>query len=215
MNSNPTAIDYEVERQERQAREERQAALLRMKVRGVARLLGGRFLDEDADRSCHTIELAPTVHLWARRDWHRRDMIHWGTRCPLAPSHAARSVCTAIDRPVAAIAADLRRRLVPAAYSTCKTAMENAARARDIEHARNAQIAELEQVLGPLKKSHDQSHYTEGFSIRRSDLLGGGFDGQYRAEIRVRSWHCLIMIAQLIAEDRRIAAKDKKVDATE
>ncbi len=209
MNLSTTAIDYEAERRARQAREERQAALLRMKVRGVARLLGGRFLEEDADRSSHTIELAPTVQLWARRDWQKKDMIHWGARCPLAAHHSAPTVCTAIGRPVAAIAADLRRRLVPVAYAACKTAMENAARTRDQEHARNAQVAELEHVLGPLKKSHDnQSHYTEGFSIHRSDLVGGGFDGQYRAEVRVRSWHCLLMIAQLVAEDARLAAKE-------
>lgn len=209
MNAHTTAIDYEAERRERPAHEERQAALLRMKVRGVARLLSGRFIDENADRSCHTIELAPTVHLWARRDWQKKDMIHWGARCPLAPNHSAPSVCTAIDRSVAAIAADLRRRLIGAAHAACKAAMENAAQVRDREHARNAQIAELEQVLGPLKQSHDhQSQYTDGFSIHRSDLAGGGYKGEYRAEVRVRSWHCLLMIARLVAEDARVAAKE-------
>ncbi len=83
--------------------------------------------------------------------------------------------------------------------------MESAARARDTDRARDAQVAELEQVLGPLQKSHDRSHYTNGFSVRHDDLLGGSFDGRYRAEVRVRSWHCLLMIAKLVAEDARIA----------
>jgi len=126
MNPTTATIDYEAACRDRQAREQREAALLRMKVRGVARLLGARFLEQDAGRGSYTIELAPTVHLWARRDWQKKDMIHWGARCPLAQSNSAPSVCTAIDRPVAAITADLRRRLVPAAHAACKVAMENA-----------------------------------------------------------------------------------------
>jgi len=204
MNPTTATIDYEAACRDRQAREQREAALLRMTVRGVARLLGARFLEEDADRVSHTI--APTVHLWARRDWHKKDMIHWGARCPLAQSYSAPSVCTAIDRPVAAIAADLRRRLVPAAHAACKVAMENVARLRDTERARDARIAELEQVLGPLQKTHDDAHYAEGFSIRRNDLLGRGLNDRHRADIQVRSWHCLMMIAKLVAEDARIAA---------
>ena len=202
-----TTIDYEAERRARQLREQREAALLRLKVRGVARHLGGRFLDEDAERCSHTIELAPTVHLWARRDWHRKDMIKWGARCPSVQSCSAPTICTGINRSFASIAADLQRRLIPAARVSCKSALENAARIRDAEHARNARIAELEQVLGPLEKSHDQAHYAHGFSIRREDVLEG-YDKRYRAEVRVRSWHCLLMIAKLVAEDARIAPQE-------
>ena len=204
-----TTINYEAERRERQLREQREAAHLRLKVRGVARLIGGRFRDEDAERSLHTIELAPTIHIWARRDWQKKNMIHWGARCPSAQNYSAPSICTGMNRPVAAIAADLQRRLIPTARAACKSAMENAARTRDAEHARNAQIAELEQVLGPLRKAHDHAHYAKGFSIRREDLLGASFDGRYRAEVRVRSWHCLLMIAKLVAEDTRLAPREE------
>jgi hypothetical protein len=207
---NAASIDYQAERCARQLREQREAALLRMKVRGVARLLGGRFLEEEAERSSHTIELAPTIQLWARRDWQKKNMIHWGARCPGAPHCSAPSVCTGINRSPAAIAADLQRRLIPAARAVCKSAMESRARALDTERARNAQIAELEQVLGPLQKTHDQAHYTKGFSIRREDLIGASFDARYRAEVRVRSWHCLLMIAKLVAEDTRIAASEAR-----
>jgi hypothetical protein len=205
MNTPTTPIDYAAACRDRQAHEQREAAVLRMKVRGVARLLGARFVEENSDRSSHTIELAPTVHLWARRDWHRKDMIHWGARCPLVQSHSAPSVCTAIGRPVAAISADLRRRLIPAAHAACRVAMESAARLRDSERARDARLAELEQVLGTLQKTHDHAHYTEGFSIHRNELLTGGHSTRHRAEVRVRSWHCLMMIAKLVAEDARIA----------
>ena len=207
MNKLTTEIDYEAERQARRVREQRDAALLRMKVRGVARLLGARFLEEDADKLCHTIELAPTVHVWARRDWLMKEMIHWGARCPLAPNHSTPSVCTAIARPIAAMTADLRRRLIPAAHAACKAACENAAQTRDRENARDARLAELEAILGPMRKSHDRAHYSNGITIRRDDLLGGGFDGDYRAEVRVHSWHCLLMIAKLVAEDARLAAR--------
>ena len=202
-------IDYEAERRERHLSEQREAAVLRLKVRGVARLLGGRFLDEDAERSSDTIELAPMIHLWARRDWKKKDMIHWGARCPSAQNYSGPSICTGINRSVGAIAADLQRRLIPSARAACKSAMEIAARTRDAEHARNAQIAELEQVLGPLRKAHDQAHYANGFTIRREDLLGASFDGRYRAEVRVRSWHCMLMIAKLVAEDTRLAPREE------
>jgi len=57
-----------------------------------------------------------------------------------------------------------------------------------------------------LQKTHDDAHYAEGFSIRRNDLLGRGFNDRNRAEIQVTSWHCLMMIAKLVAEDARTAA---------
>jgi len=98
--------------------------------------------------------------------------------------------------------ADSFPRRMPRARSRWKTP----ARLRDTERARDARIAELEQVLGPLQKAHDAAHHAEGFSIRRNDLLGRGFNDRHRAEIQVRSWHCLMMIAKLVAEDARIAA---------
>lgn len=197
-------FDYEAQVRERQAKEQREAATLRMKVRGVARLLGGRFV-EDEERISHTIELAPTVHLWARRDWQKKDMIHWGVRCPGNSRCSCPSVCTALARPVAAIAADVRRRLVPAAHAACKAAVADAARERDKEHERKAKLAQLEEILGRMRESHDHGHhYTDGFSIQHAELLAGGYRGEYRAEVRVRSWHCLLMIAKLVAEDARI-----------
>ena len=202
-------FDYEAHVRERRAKEEREAATLRMKVRGVARLLGGRFIEDD-ERFSHTIELAPTVHLWARRDWQKKDMIHWGVRCPGNSRCFCPSVCTALARPVAAIAADVRRRLVPAAHATCKAAVADAARERDNEHARKAKLAQLEEFLGPTRESHDHGHHhTDGFSIQHAELLAGGYRGEYRAEVRVRSWHCLLMIAKLVAEDARIVPQSE------
>lgn len=127
-----TAINYEAERQSRQLREQREAALLRLKVRGVGRLLGGRFLDEDAERSSHTIELAPTIHLWARRDWQKKNMIRWGARCPSAQNCSDPSISTGMNRSVADIAADLQRRLIPEARASCKSAMESTFSAREM-----------------------------------------------------------------------------------
>lgn len=125
--------NYEQKRQSRADREAREAARLKLTVRGVARVLGGRYLDAESEHAGHTIELAPTVHLWARRDWRKRDAIHWGVRCPLVSLSNVPSVRTAVARPVAAIAADVRRRLIPAAHAACRSApaMTNGTMRRD------------------------------------------------------------------------------------
>lgn len=201
------AIDYERERQARAAREVRETARLKLTVRGVARALGGRYLDGESEQSGHTIELAPTVHLWARRDWRKRDAIHWGARCPQVSVSTAPSVRTALDRPVAAIAADLRRRLIPAAHAACRTAVSAAAVAKDHEHARRARLVELEAILGPMRSGHDQQHYADGFKVPHDELLGRSWSGEISAEVRVHSWHCLLMIARLVAEDARVWAE--------
>jgi len=88
-----TTIDYEAERRERQLREQREAALLRLKVRGVARLLGGRFLDEDAECSSHTIELAPTIQsghgeIGRKRTWFIGANVVLQPRITLVPASA-------------------------------------------------------------------------------------------------------------------------------
>ena len=200
------AIDYEREREARAAREVRKAARLKLTVRGVARVLGGRYLDAESEHAGHTIELAPTVHLWARRDWRKRDAIHWGARCPQVSLSNVPSVRTAVDRPVAAIAADVRRRLIPAAHAACRSALSAAAVAKDHEQARQARLAELAAILGPLRSGHDQWHYADGFRIAHDELLGRSWSGEISAEVRVHSWHCLQMIARLVAEDARVWA---------
>ncbi|HEY1108432.1 MAG TPA: hypothetical protein VGE76_07365, partial [Opitutaceae bacterium] len=174
-------------------------------VRGVARALGGRYLDTGSEHAGHTIELAPTVHLWARQDWRKRDAIHWGARCPLVSLSNVPSVRTALARPVAAIAADLRRRLVPAAQTACRSALSAAGKAKDQEQARQLRLAELEAILGPIRSGHDQWHYADGFRISHDELLGRSWSGEISAEVRVHSWHCLLMIARLVAEDARVA----------
>lgn len=206
MAMNSETYDYAARVREREERDQQQAAALRMKVRGVARLLGGRYLEEEPNRPSHTIELAPTVRLWARRDWKKKGMILWGVSCPKASGHSAPGVSTSINRPVAALAQDLRRRLLPSAHAWCKQTIEAAAQTRDREHARHARLAEIEQILGPMQASHDRAHHsTDRFSIRHNDLFGGDYRGDYQAEIRVHSWHCLLMIAKLVVEDARVA----------
>jgi hypothetical protein len=199
--------------EERKAREEREAAALRIKVRGVARVIGARVLDDEEAQHRVMVELAPTVHLWARRSWEQKGMIAWTAHCPHAQGYSAPGVCTSLTRPAAAIAEDIRRRLLPAAREWCKSTMGSAAQTRNTEHARQAEVAELEQNLGPMAEAHDGTHYTDGFSIRHDDLLGGDYNGRYRAEVRVYSWHCLLMIARLVAEDERVARAEGAASA--
>lgn len=200
------ATAYETEREERAARELRDAAQLKLTVRAVARELGARYLDDEPERSGHTIEIAPTVHLWARRDWRQRDAIHWGARCPLVALSSVPSVRTAVARPVKAIAADLRRRLLPAAHAACRTALSAAAVAKDQERSRQERLAELAAILGPMRSGHDKWHYADGLRIAHDELLGRSWNGEICAEVRVHSWHCLLMIARLVAEDTRVWA---------
>jgi hypothetical protein len=210
-----SAIDYERDRAERAARDLRDAARLKLTVRGVARALGGRYLDAESEQSGHTIELAPTVHVWARHDWRKRDAIHWGARCPLVSLSNVPTVRTSVDRSVAAIAADLRRRLIPLAHAACRSALGAAAVEKDRERSPQARLAELEAVLGKMRTDHVRWHYTEGFRIAHDDLLGRSWNGEISAEVRVHSWHCLLMIARLVAEDAHVwAAAHPSDDAT-
>lgn len=157
-------------------------------------------------RSSHGIELAPTMEVWARREWTNKSMIHWSVRCPLAPGSSAPSACTSLRRSFPAIAADLKRRLLPAAREWCRATMAAAAREREIEHARQFHLEELARVLGPLRTS-DRTHHGEGFSMRHDELPGRSETGSHRADIRVHSWHCLLQIARLVAEDSRGAGR--------
>ena len=199
--------DYERERAQRAEREIRAAARLKLTVRAVARALGGRYIDAEGEHAGHAIELAPTVHLWARRDWHKPAAIHWGARCPLVSLSTVPSVRTALARPVPAIAADLRRRLIPAAQEACRKAVCAAAVEKDREHARQTRRGELEAILGPIRTGHDKWHYADGFRIPHDELLGRSWSGEISAEVRVHSWPCLLMIARLVAEDARVWAE--------
>lgn len=210
-----SASDYERDRAERAARELRDAARLKLTVRGVARALGGRYLDAESEQGGNTIELAPTVHVWARRDWQKHGVIHWGARCPMVSLSNVPTVRTSVDRSVAAIAADLQRRLIPQAHAACRSALSAAALEKVRERARQARLAELEAILGTMRIDHDRWHYAEGFRIAHDDLLGRSWNGQISAEVCVHSWHCLLMIAQLVAEDARVwAAAHPSDDAT-
>lgn len=188
-----------------QIREQHEAAALRLKVRGVARRLGAEVIEERELQPWITLALAPTVHLRARRSWQNHQMIHWTAHCPQAQSDSHPGICTAVTRPCSALTADVRRRLIPAARVWCRAAAESAARAQDRAHAQRAKLAELEQVLGPMRDTGDHAYAAGGFSIQRDELLAAGYGYGYRAKIQVRSWHCLLMIAKLVAEDERVA----------
>ena len=188
-----------------QLREQRDAAALRLKVRGVARRLGVEVIDAGGLQTWITLALAPTVHLHARRSWQNKDMIQWSAHSPLAQGNSRPGICTAIARPCSALAADVQRRLIPAARAWCRAVAESAAHEKDRAQAQRAKLAELEQALGPMRETHDDAFATDGFSIRRGELRPSDYGNRYEARISVRSWHCLLMIGKLIAEDGRVA----------
>jgi hypothetical protein len=196
-------------------REQHEAAALRLKVRGVARRLGADIIETSELQPWLTIVIAPTVHLRARRSWRNPKMILWLTHCPQGSASEPPSICAAVTRPCSALTADVQRRLVPAARAWCRKAVEAAARAQDRAQAQRAKRAELEQVLGPMRDGHDDSYAADGFTIRRDEVVTAGYGRGYRANIQVHSWHCLLMIAKLVAEDQRIAKAEAPPPAPE
>lgn len=199
-----------------QQREQREAAALRLKVRGVARRLGADIIETSELQPWITLVLAPTVHLRARRSWQNPKMILWLAHCPQASGSSPPSICTALTRPCSALTADVQRRLIPAARTWCRTVAESAGRAQDRAHAQRAKLTELEQVLGPIRDTgYDDSYAADGFIIRRDELITAGYGNDYRAKIHVHSWHCLLMIAKLVAEDQRVAKAEAPPPAPE
>lgn len=188
-----------------QVREQHEAAALRLKIRGVARRLGADIIETSELQPWITLVIAPTVHLRARRSWQNQKMILWLAHCPQASGSSPPSICTAVTRPCSALTADVQRRLIPTARAWCRAVAESAARAQDRAHAQRAKLAELEQVLGPMRDTCDDSYAADGFTIRRDELVTAGYGNGYQAKLRVHSWHCLLMIAKLAAEDQRVA----------
>lgn len=198
-----------------QLREQREAAALRLKVRGVARRLGADIVETSELQPWITLVLAPTIHMRARRSWQNPKMILWLAHCPQGSASEPPSICTAVTRPCSALTADVQRRLIPDARAWCRKVAEAAARSQERSRLMAAKRAELEEVLGPMRDSYDDSYAADGFIIRRDELVTVGHGRGYRANIQIHSWHCLLMIAKLVAEDQRVAKADAPPPAPE
>lgn len=195
-------------------------AAAQARILEVGALLGAKVVSEPENWQTR-LELSPTIHLCASGGGYSyRDKIHWSASYPGAYRIGnCPSINTAIDRPAAAIVADLQRRLIPDAKKYCLEChqAEQAERARKAEAA--SRVAQLEQILGGTAL-YQSSGYGKDVHLPSLRLPSyqledrGGHRSQWSAEIEVYSWDCLLMIARLVAEDRRAwaAANPKKAE---
>jgi hypothetical protein len=195
---------------------EAQVMNARARLHEVGALLGGIVAQEESFSGGEIIcELGPRLQLVGRvSTWPKPLRLSWYVRY-VGPSGFATgggpsTIYTAADRPAPAIVADLKRRLFPAAKTWClETARDEACRVEK-KRIREAREAELAQILGePLHQRHNSAAHFPGLSIPEYHLENdGGHLGSYHAEITVHSWHCLRMIAQLVAADRALLPKN-------
>jgi hypothetical protein len=184
----------------------------RLKIRAVFRELGAELVADEDDghrfQRSQVCAIAPTFHLvGSLRTYPRPTSLHWYARFNGPGANGAPSINTALNRPIEAIAADLRRRLIPDGRVWCIEQAKRAGLARDAKHAENMRHEELAAILGgPLQRHPDgRNTHFHGLTISTSELSNGGnYYGEWTPEIRVKSWHCLLMIARLVAEDHRV-----------
>ncbi len=122
--------------------------------------------------------------------------------------HGSPSASFDPTRSPVSIAADITCRIITEARKplTAHYIGKQAREAADIKH--RARLSQLTDILGPL----DYCQHSHAFGWRQlhtrsdTDLTGSAYRGIHRAEIEVASFDCLLMIARLIAEDKRIHA---------
>lgn len=193
----------------RQQQRERNRVRGALKIRFVGRALGVPAQPVD-DRYTRRLILASHLAISASPAGHDDERIRWtayfiGRR--RGYSHSDLSITSDNSRSVHQLAADVQRRLVPRARAWAdEEATKEAAYLQD-QRAKDAQVRQLERILGPLPLDHhERSHHGEAFAIARHDLNGGSYRGVYTLRVSPHSWACVLSIAHLIAEDTRRAA---------
>lgn len=190
------------------------------KAREIAALLDAPLVPDCEDNWHLRFQLAPTILLCASEARERGKLL-WRARYNGTYSAGeAPEIRHDFSRAAAALAQDIRTRLIPAAREHCRKVA--AAHAASIDEKRRvaARQAQLEEVLGPLapcSRGYSNSDLRcDGFSVPAHHLANdGNYRGIWSAEISVHSFHCLLMIAKLIAEDRRQHAATHREEDSE
>ena len=169
----------------------------------VLNLLGARI---ERITDCYvTAEIQPDVFIFARLCIYgaKRGMINW-TPLYANKTFADQGCYLAADRPVEALARDVRRRVYPAAITYCKEQREYRRKTRQQEIVEELRRAQLEAVMGKLEDRENEI-ISRDFSLKLSKYTLKYPEASISAIITVRNWHCFLMIAKLLAEDGRLA----------
>lgn len=187
---------------------DRQKLKAALKVRYVARAIGADL----ADRHYSLPDVMLATHTGLAANW-RDGRIRWSPLYIKGETRYSNSelvITTSPDRSVADIVRDLQRRIIPQAREWC--AREHAANAarKEKEVMKQARLAELAAVVGKFHQ-RDGVHRADGVAISEYSLGGESARG-FECTVHVRSWHCLLMIARLVAEDGRASRSKEAAD---
>ena len=120
-------------------------------------------------------------------------------------------------RPLPALAADIKRRVVPGAITFARQALASL-RTRDVErHQLEERAAQLGAFVGDFHDGHgrDQDLTTEDDAFRVTKYQLADADcRRFRAHVAV-SWPCLLLIARLVGEDQRLTREANARDEAE
>jgi hypothetical protein len=170
----------------------------------VASILGASIVPTESTFSL-TLEIQPEVFLQAyvaSSNSPERGKLIWTSHYPKHALNNMVRICTSLKRSPEVIAADVKRRLIPHAIKYCAECRKSWLESEVKRQIKETRKAELEQILGKLEDSHTGLKSEGwGFSIRPEYLR---YDNRYIVTLEIKSWHCLLKIAELVAEDLRV-----------
>lgn len=181
-------------------------------IQKVAAELGGTYYPRSG--AGPIFEIRPEVFIWASSVSYgpNKGKLSWSAFYPHYRYQTTETIYTSRTRSIAAIAADVKRRVVPVAIDYCtearKAFLKSEAR-RQFAEMRRSQLVE---ILGPLTERNDKLYgLGYGFKIDASDHALAPDEtyshARFRAEIEVRDWNCFLMVARLLKADSQVKPK--------
>lgn len=188
-------------------------------IAALASSLGGTLTPQEDERlPCITFD-SPRCQLHIRASWDARPK--WrASLCDVAGKHIHQSESANFNhaRPLPAIAAELRRRVLEASRPAiiAHYTRQRASEADQAEITRRITCLEnAMQTTNQTQHYHNDFIVLPGLRIRSAyDFGGSDYRPDYDASITVHSFDCLLMIARIIAEDHRIHACQKAAESS-
>ncbi len=173
----------------------------------LAAHMGGTIAPQENDRLPGIRFENPRCIMFIRSSWDARPK--WRAYITAADGkniHRAASANFNGKRPLHDIGADLRRRVLEASRQAIrdhgKTAAEKQTKEREIQD-RVQHLETAAQAVNDKAGYHNHFVRLPGFTVASEYHLSADRHG-FTAEVTVHSFECLLMIARLVAEDRRI-----------
>jgi len=152
-----------------------------------------------------TAEIQPDIFIYAALRTYNpnRGKIHW---MPIYANrtHGDEGCYLAANRPIEALAREVRRRVYPAAIVWCKEQRETLHRLKEAELVGEHRRAQLETILGALQDREGEI-INGDYSLKLSKYELEHPEHSIRATITVRNWNCFLSVAKLLAEDKRLS----------